>query len=459
MTTVPDADRRQNNPDEQVTSSPSASPTEEGDDWLVPDGDDEVGEWPETVDMIDEVAHAVSESESTILTAERAEEPEQGEGEISEEVIAQLHNYVRALTQVKGWDQTAKQLGVSKRTVHLWVRAEHVGRRLPQLLDELFDGKLDRLMMETNALIAQIPDAPVDVGPVASDSAFAWLQSLMARKGSMAVAELLGVDRRTLNRGLARGAPLSGFLGERVEETYKKVRLAEEPTHTEPVIKFDDLEVYEPEDAATRYAIAAGIDDPNVWVGARSAEVITAEPYPDEEEYFGEEVAFQAARWRALRKTWIDDHYPQAKEGRLTLEGLIMREEMYAVELDLIDKHGKTLVTDPNASNMAVWAPLPRREQISWRTKELASVRKERERVEDAIRKRENLKRLLRRSWRATCRVAGEAADRAIETFGQASVASRKATRDFISRAGRRVHWVVQNTMARVNRRRERGGG
>ena len=455
---APEADQQQNSPAEHV---PSPVPPE--DDWMVPDGDDEVGELPDKVEMVDEVAQAVSESESTILTADRKEEPAQEESEpseeeaaeVSEEVRAQLKNYVLALTQVKGWKGTADELGVSTRTLHLWLRADHVGRRLPQLLDELFDGKLDRLMMATNALIAQIPDSPVDAIPVVSDSAFAWIQSLMARKGAREAADLLGVDKRTLTRGLARGAPLSGFLGDRVAETYKKVRMAEDPTLTDYFINFDDLGVDEPEDAATRHAIASGIVDPNVWVGARSAEVITTTPYPDEKEYFGEEVAFQAERWRALRISWIEDHYGKAKEGIRTLEGLITREEMYAVELELIGKHGKTLVTDPNASNMAVWAPLPRREQISWREKELASVREERERVEAAILRRENLKRFLRRSWQATCRVARATSGRAVETTGQVCVAAG----GLIDRASRKVREAGQDAHMRVNRRRGGGGG
>ena len=75
--------------------------------------------------------------------------------ENADEVFAALRDYGRALVRVKGWRVAAQELGVSRRTMNLWLKADYVGRLLPQLFGELFDGDLDRLIRETGTLMKQ----------------------------------------------------------------------------------------------------------------------------------------------------------------------------------------------------------------------------------------------------------------------------------------------------------------
>ena len=399
------------NPPENVQEAPAA--TEVG-NWMARDEDDERARLADEEETAREIREALTEYEGSILSPDgQADQPPSGpvasppssDGhrdpvpELPEEVIEQLRNYIRVFTEVRGRNVAAGHFGVSTATVTNWISHKHVGRRLPQLFDELFDSQLDRLMMETNALTAQIPrrrNYRVD----GDDTAFAWLQNVLNRRSTSDVSKMLGVDRKTLQRGLRRGAPLTGSLAKGVAEAYAKVLDAGggPPTDTRMAEQVGEVEDAPTtvEDDVLAWPDAQDGRASTPWVGARSMDVITVEPYPDEEEFFGAEVAFQAMRWRTLRKDWIEVHFPKFKAGKLDLEGLIMREEMYAVELDLIDKHGKTLVSDPNSSNMAVWAPLPLREQISWRERELASVRAERERVEAIIRRKANLRRMIR---------------------------------------------------------------
>ena len=116
--------------------------------------------------------------------------------DLPEEVIGQLRRYVSVFTDLKGRAIAAKQFGVSIATLTNWISHKHVGRS-PQLFGELFDSKLDRLMMETNAPTATISRRrKIAAEPMVFD----WFLNLLKHRGIIGLSELLDVDRKTTVR-------------------------------------------------------------------------------------------------------------------------------------------------------------------------------------------------------------------------------------------------------------------
>ena len=93
-------------------------------------------------------------------------------------------------------------------------------------------------------------------------------------------------------------------------------------------------------------------------------EIVTNDPEPGEELVYGE--ATTAVReWRAARQA--------VEQGRDRLARLRAEERMRELEADLIVSHGLTLPPDKYP-----WDSLIRGEQVNWRMKTLARVRRER---------------------------------------------------------------------------------
>ena len=105
-----------------------------------------------------------------------------------------------------------------------------------------------------------------------------------------------------------------------------------------------------------------------------SPRVVHVAPMEGEAEWFGEKVEFAMRRWRYLRADWLRRWDSGDKD---TPDGLLMREHMLMVELDLIENHNMTLTTGlPWVVESLEWDELTRQEQASWRQRELADVQK-----------------------------------------------------------------------------------
>lgn len=100
--------------------------------------------------------------------------------------------------------------------------------------------------------------------------------------------------------------------------------------------------------------------------------IVRVEPLEGEVEWFGEKIEFGMRRWRDLRADWLRRWDSGEKE---TSDGLLIREYMLMVELDLIENHKMTLTSGlPWVVESLEWDELTRQEQASWRRRELADV-------------------------------------------------------------------------------------
>lgn len=126
--------------------------------------------------------------------------------------------------------------------------------------------------------------------------------------------------------------------------------------------------------------------------------IVRVEPQESEVEWFGEETEFAMRRWRYLRADWLRRSKSGEKE---TSSGLLMREHMLGVELDLIENHKMTLTSGlPWVAESLEWDELTRQEQASWRRRELADVREMQAAVERRANRWKRLRRLV--GWPVT---------------------------------------------------------
>ena len=120
--------------------------------------------------------------------------------------------------------------------------------------------------------------------------------------------------------------------------------------------------------------------------------IVRVEPLEREVEWFGEETEFAMRRWRYLRADWLRRWDSGEKE---TSDGLLMREHMLSVELDLIENHKMTLTSGlPWVAESLEWDELTRQEQASWRRRELADVREMRAAVDRRANRWKRVRRL-----------------------------------------------------------------
>ena len=123
--------------------------------------------------------------------------------------------------------------------------------------------------------------------------------------------------------------------------------------------------------------------------------IVRVEPLEGEVESFGEKAEFGIRRWRDLRADLLSRWDSGGKE---TSDGLLIREYMLMVELDLIENHKMTLTTGlPWVVESLEWDELTRQEQASWRQRELADVQEHRAAVEKREARWEKVRRLA--SW------------------------------------------------------------
>ena len=99
--------------------------------------------------------------------------------------------------------------------------------------------------------------------------------------------------------------------------------------------------------------------------------VVTLSPLvQDESAVFGDQAAFAIKRWRYLRQNVSRC----LEEGSLdAADGLLYSEILYAVELDLIDRHGMTVMGA--GLNSLEWDEDEARVEVCWRRKALADAR------------------------------------------------------------------------------------
>ena len=125
--------------------------------------------------------------------------------------------------------------------------------------------------------------------------------------------------------------------------------------------------------------------------------IVYVAPVDGEAEWFGEKAEFAMRQWRYLREKWLQRWNSGEKN---TLDGLIEREQMLEIEIDLIEHHNMTLTTGlPWVVESLEWDELTRQEQASWRHGELADIQEERAAVERSVARRERLRRVASSPW------------------------------------------------------------
>ena len=177
-----------------------------------------------------------------------------------------------------------------------------------------------------------------------------WVRRVASRFGTHAAAERLGVSVRDIER-------------------------LDEPNA-------------EPSTRLTRNAAALNERRPSLHISPKPAppmdprnkRTIPLIPYEDEREFFGEDMAYMAARWRqALRN--VD----RTREGDDPLRANAAREDLLGVEISLMKDHGMTLGTEQRHSQAADSPTLIRRERWEWREMELKDLIAARKEIEAKI--------------------------------------------------------------------------
>ena len=260
----------------------------------------------------------------------------QGDGTPSVESLRelQLRALLNDLVHDLGPVKAAERLGVDRKT--LW-RSEGAGQMTPRLVEALERMLQERALaaMEeerrrVNALegrveelerqLALVAVGPVDDGNGGGDPGAAGVKELR----NEFAREIQRLERRLDRPGSGRSGPDAD---PGADSGMRRVR---------PERRYDDL--------------------------------VTREPADDDEEVFGE-VYPLVSEWRAL---WVG-HSPRGKG----LAWALKRERILELELAMMEEHGLTLPPET--------APLvgpERREQSSWRERELAKVRSRRARLE-----------------------------------------------------------------------------
>ena len=122
------------------------------------------------------------------------------------------------------------------------------------------------------------------------------------------------------------------------------------------------------------------------------ARIVRVEPVEGELEWFGEATEFAMRRWRDLRADWLLCWESGERE---TKDGLLMREYMLRVELDLVENHKMTLTSGlPWVGESIEWDELTRQEQASWRRRELDDVLERRIAVQKRAARWKRLRRM-----------------------------------------------------------------
>ena len=108
-----------------------------------------------------------------------------------------------------------------------------------------------------------------------------------------------------------------------------------------------------------------------MWMRPRRQDSLPWDPYPDEVEFFGKEIALSAARWRELRRAAAETD-PE-REGELA--ELVARSRLLELEVALIRDMGLTLGERSRDSGTLGQNALDRQEAWRWRQAELERVR------------------------------------------------------------------------------------
>ena len=205
--------------------------------------------------------------------------------------------------------------------------------------------------------------------------------------GPVKAAEQLGLDRKTLWRGqraaelsprlsealermlLARAVSVAGQDGERVRALEERVAEALRQEWAEGLRRLERrLERLESRRAVAPNAASGGSRTGRAGSRRRHADVVTREPADDDEEVYG--AAWPLVdEWRGL---W-DSHSPTGRG----LVWVSTRQRILELEVAMLEEHGLTLPRETTPLR-----GLDRGEQLNWRVRDLAGVKRIRARLE-----------------------------------------------------------------------------
>lgn len=248
----------------------------------------------------------------------------------------QLRALLNDLVKDLGPGKAAERLGVGRKTLWRWQQAAQLPPRLAGMLEQMLLERAVAAMEEekerVNALEQRVAELEGQVGKALVAAGTAGDGNGGGEPGAALVKELRNefsreiqrLERRLDRPGSGRGGP----------------------------------------DADPGAVATAG----RVRSERRYDDLVTREPAEDDEDVFGR-VYPLISEWRAL---WVG-HSPRGKG----LAWALKRERILELELVMLEEHGLTLPPET--------APLvgpERREQSSWRERELAKVRERRARLE-----------------------------------------------------------------------------
>ena len=178
---------------------------------------------------------------------------------------------------------------------------------------------------------------------MAGTDRYDWARALVARFGPAGAANRLGLAEPDIKDiACARPAmPLSAHVEAAIDAL-----IAEKPGIVKPLVK-------------------------QVYTDPRSPTTIPLTPYPDEIKFFGPPMAIMASKWRHYRERALR----LSRDEPGTPDALEATEDLLAIEIRLLRKHGMTLAGE-RLHSQAVSAPtIKLREQWEWREREIDSVR------------------------------------------------------------------------------------
>lgn len=196
-----------------------------------------------------------------------------------------------------------------------------------------------------------------------ADELIMWTRRVAERFGTPAAAERLGVRARDIER-------------------------LDEP-NTEPSIRLMQSAAALREQSPFLHIVPK----PAPPIAPRNKKTIPLIPYEDEREFFGEKMAYMAARWRQSLR-----NFERAREGHDPMRSNAAREDLLRVEISLMKDHGMTLATEQRHSQAADSPTLRRRERWEWREMELRDLVAARKEMEAKM----NGDNFIRRIFRPT---------------------------------------------------------
>ena len=258
-----------------------------------------------------------------------------GDGTPSIESLRELRlrALLNDLVNDMGPGKLAEQFGVDRKTLWRWQRAAELPPRLAETLE--------RMLLER--AVAAMEDDRKRVGA---------LEERVGELERQLAAALAALNGSGGNGAAAENAVIDGLRLEFAEELQRLERRLSMPAPAQ----------------GGGNAPGGGSRTSRSGFQRRYADVVTREPADDDEQVYGADWPL-VEEWREL---W-DGHPPQGRGLAWTAR----RERILELEIAMLDTHGLTLPPET-----APLGGLDRREQWSWRERELERVRRRRARLE-----------------------------------------------------------------------------